>query len=210
MIPIMKKSVYVISGLAILVLVAYVATVVFDAPKNDTGMSESVNFENMSEEEMLRARDRILGEYASVPGNVVFEEMPSVIGEPGKVDELFFTKLLEGYLEARYATKANGLVEVFALNPKNRFVRITDFRLTNGPDLRILLTSKKNSANADYLESDFVDLGKLKGTTGPQNYIIPGNVNLNDYDTLVIYSLAFKTVFAIADLSMSDNPSERY
>ena len=45
-----------------------------------------------------------------------------------------------------------------------------------------------------------IDLGKLKGNKGDQNYAL-GDVDTNTYDTVVIYCQPFHVYFASAKLS---------
>jgi hypothetical protein len=45
-----------------------------------------------------------------------------------------------------------------------------------------------------------IDLGKLKGNLGDQNYEIPLDVNPADYQSVVIYCQPFHVVFSVAQL----------
>jgi len=49
--------------------------------------------------------------------------------------------------------------------------------------------------------SDIVNLGRLKGNIGNQNYEIPPGTNLSKYDTVLIWCKAFSTLFGSAKLS---------
>ncbi len=49
--------------------------------------------------------------------------------------------------------------------------------------------------------SDYVDLGSLKGNMGNQNYEIPTDLDLSDYQGVVIYCMPFHVVFATASLN---------
>ena len=48
---------------------------------------------------------------------------------------------------------------------------------------------------------EFVDLGDLKGNIGEQNYEIPPDVDLERFDTVVIWCVRFGVAFAAADLA---------
>jgi hypothetical protein len=60
---------------------------------------------------------------------------------------------------------AEGLAKMIQLDDANIILRLENFRATKGPDLYVHL-STDNSA------FDFVDLGRLKGNIGNQNYDI--------------------------------------
>ncbi len=77
-----------------------------------------------------------------------------------------------------------------------RFLRFEGFETDNGPDLNVYLI---NGATGD--ESDFVDLGNLKGNIGDQNYEIPSDVDLSVYDTALIWCVRFSSGFGEAQLT---------
>jgi len=64
---------------------------------------------------------------------------------------------------------------------------------TNGPDLYVYLSTDKAA-------SDFVNLGRLKGNMGNQNYEIPQGTDLDKYDTVLIWCKAFSVLFGSAEL----------
>ena len=79
------------------------------------------------------------------------------------------------------------------LDDASMVLRLENFRATNGPDLYVYLATD-NSA------SDFVDLGKLKGNIGNQNYDIPEGTDFSRYDTVLIWCKAFSVLFGSAKL----------
>ncbi len=87
-------------------------------------------------------------------------------------------------------TQAEGLAKILSVN-NNEFLRFEHFMITNGPDLHVYFTNGENIKSG-------MDLGTLKGNVGAQNYFL-GN-GANNYDTVVIASKPFGTVFAISNL----------
>ena len=71
-------------------------------------------------------------------------------------------------------------------------LRFEDFSVTNGPDLRVILVGTDGS---------HYELDKLKGNIGNQNYTIPDDLDLGDYEAVLIYCKPFSVVFSTADLS---------
>ncbi|MFV2039552.1 MAG: DM13 domain-containing protein, partial [Acidimicrobiales bacterium] len=110
--------------------------------------------------------------------------------------------LVEGTFVGR-SHPAEGMAVVLTDGTDQRFLRFEDFATDNGPDLNVYLTRADADADAgDFGRSgDFVDLGDLKGNVGPQNYEIPADVDLSDYDTVVIWCVRFAVAFAAADLA---------
>jgi hypothetical protein len=55
--------------------------------------------------------------------------------------------------------------------------------------------------SADVNASTWVGLGPLKGNIGDQNYVIPGDVNIADCKSVVIWCEQFGVLFSAADLN---------
>jgi hypothetical protein len=81
-----------------------------------------------------------------------------------------------------------------------RVLRFEEFSVTNGPDLHVILTRHPSPASRDDVGEDYIDLGSLKGNMGNQNYDIPADVDLSEYQGVVIYCVPFHVVFATATL----------
>lgn len=95
-----------------------------------------------------------------------------------------------------------GIAKVLNDGTEQRFLRFEEFATDNGPDLNVYLTTADADAPAgDFGASgQFVDLGDLKGNVGEQNYEIPPEVDLDEFDTVVIWCVRFGVAFAAADL----------
>ncbi|MCB9452025.1 MAG: DM13 domain-containing protein [Anaerolineaceae bacterium] len=95
---------------------------------------------------------------------------------------------------------AEGTATVYQLPDDSRVLRFEDFRVTNGPDLHVILTKNPDPRDAAAVGTDYIDLGKLKGNVGSQNYDIPAGIDLNEYQAVVIYCVPFHVVFSTATL----------
>ncbi len=101
--------------------------------------------------------------------------------------------------------KGAGTATVYDLGSEDgHILRLEDFRVTNGPDLRVLLANATNpESHSDLEDAGYVELGKLKGNVGSQNYDIPSSVSLADVQSVVIYCNPFRVVFSVATLGTS-------
>ncbi len=102
--------------------------------------------------------------------------------------------------------KGSGDATIYDLGTDGFVLRFEDFNVTNGPDLRVLLTTHPDPMGRGDVHADdvtYVELGKLKGNIGNQNYLIPGDVNVDDQHSVVIYCKPFQVVFAVAPLSIN-------
>lgn len=94
--------------------------------------------------------------------------------------------------------KAEGTARMVRTNANEIIVRFEDdFKVSNGPDLYVWLTKDGNVKNG------YVDLGKLKGNIGSQNYTIPADTDLSQYATVIIWCKAFSVLFGTAKLEQT-------
>ena len=102
--------------------------------------------------------------------------------------------------------KGSGNATVWDLGTDGFVLRFEDFNVINGPDLRVILTTHPDPMGRGDVHADdvtYVEIGKLKGNIGNQNYPIPDDVNVYDYSSVVIYCKPFQVVFAVAPLSVN-------
>ncbi len=95
---------------------------------------------------------------------------------------------------------SEGIAEVLNDGSAQRFLRFEDFATDNGPDLFVYLSTAPPDADAGEFDVEFVDLGRLKGNVGPQNYEIPEDVDLDLFSTVVIWCRRFRVAFGAAGL----------
>jgi len=82
-------------------------------------------------------------------------------------------------------------------------LRLTNFKTSNGPDVHVILVALKDADDdANFLKSNTerVELGKLKGNEGDQNYTIPSGTDLSKFLTVSIYCERFDANFGAAPL----------
>ncbi len=98
--------------------------------------------------------------------------------------------------------KGSGRAAVYRLADGSHVLRLEDFRVTNGPDLRVLLSAHPDpQGRSDVHSGGYLELGKLKGNIGSQNYPLPAEASPDDYGSVTIYCKPFRVVFSVAPLS---------
>jgi hypothetical protein len=96
-----------------------------------------------------------------------------------------------------------GTATVYKLADGKRVLRLTDFETDNGPDLHVRLIAADDAKDtASVAKTEFVELAKLKGNKGNQNYDLPENVDLSKYRVVSIWCNRFSVNFAAAPLKM--------
>ena len=97
--------------------------------------------------------------------------------------------------------KGSGGATLYRLKDGSAVLRLEDFRVTNGPDLHVILTSHPAPSDRDDVHSgDYLDLGKLKGNVGNQNYPLPAAAAPSAFSSVVIYCSPFHVIFSVAPL----------
>ncbi|MBU47461.1 MAG: hypothetical protein CL920_02050 [Deltaproteobacteria bacterium] len=89
-----------------------------------------------------------------------------------------------------------GKVSVYKTSSGERFAFSSNFSSSAGPDLYIYLVKASNGAVSG---SNYVNLGKLKSTTGTQTYTL--NQSSNGYKSIVVWCQRFGVNFGYANLS---------
>jgi len=88
---------------------------------------------------------------------------------------------------------AEGVAKIIQLADGTDILRLENFKATNGPDLYVYLSTDKTNA-------DIVNLGRLKGNIGNQNYLIPAGTDITKYNIALIWCRAFSVIFGSAQL----------
>ena len=75
--------------------------------------------------------------------------------------------------------KGSGQAIIYRSPDGSHLLRLENLDVTNGPDLHVVLSPHKSpDSRNDVTVDGYIDLGKLKGNKGDQNYDIPEHVNI--------------------------------
>ena len=173
-------------------------TVGNDNNNNDddaAALQQFKDFMEMSEEERIEKgqqmsneeRDMIMKAAAQTNGTTVNDNMATIGEDISTTYAGTFVGVNDGI------HNAEGIAKVIRLDDASMILRLENFKATNGPDLYVYLATDKSA-------SDFVDLGRLKGNIGNQNYEIPEGTDFSRYDTVLIWCKAFSVLFGSAEL----------
>ena len=120
------------------------------------------------------------------------EEFP-IIENSDSLEEntnIVFNILQANFIASAHDVKGKALI----IDDKGKkILRFQDFETINGPDLFIYLSS-------DLEAKDFINLGEIKATKGNVNYDLPSNVNLNNYNHVLVWCEPFKVLFSYSVL----------
>jgi hypothetical protein len=95
---------------------------------------------------------------------------------------------------------ASGKATIFRLEGGSQVLRLEDFATTNGPDLFVVLSGSANPDAEGVKTGAFLELARLKGNQGNQNYELPADIDLSQYKSVAVWCRAFNIVFGYAAL----------
>jgi hypothetical protein len=138
--------------------------------------------------------------HEALPGESVAAAETGSMGETASASERAPAVLLSGQFHSVHH-ETSGTATVHQIGGE-RLLRFTGFRTSNGPDVRVYLVAAPDAAdNESVTAAGFVELGRLKGTEGDQNYEIPAGLDLSRYRAVTIWCRRFSVNFATAPLT---------
>jgi len=72
-------------------------------------------------------------------------------------------------------------------------VRFENFKTINGPNVHIYLAK-------DLDAKEFIDLGRLRGTEGNVNYVVPNDIDVSEYTYVMHWCVPFGVLFNYAEI----------
>ena len=191
------KTTKIILGVMILTSLIFSVYLVTTKSQVSFGTLSNVqNFMNMTEEQRIQAavnmtqdeKQMVMSKF-SKQNSTVYENMSDSTMKPDT------ESLMGNFIDAGDGFhKAEGIAKVIDLTDGRTFLRLENLKTTNGPDLYVYLSTGMDV-------SDIVNLGRLKGNIGNQNYEIPIGTDLSKYNTVLIWCKAFSTLFGSAQLT---------
>ncbi|MDK1474852.1 DM13 domain-containing protein [Streptomyces sp. 549] len=99
----------------------------------------------------------------------------------------------------------SGTAKIIELPDGSRVLRIEDLDTSNGPDLKVWITDAEvkpgRAGWGVFDDGAYLDLGKLKGNKGSQNYALPADADLDVYTSVSIWCARFSVSFGAAELA---------
>ncbi len=151
---------------------------------------------------------------AEVPAGFTRQEVEDTMAGMAKIDDDAMAEPMTETMESAQALltgnfrdadsfhRGSGTATVYRLGNGAHVLRFEDFRVINGPDLRVMLSGAPDpKGRGEFRSHESVELAPLKGNIGNQNYEIPADLNPSDYRSVVIYCKPFQVLFSVAPLN---------
>lgn len=98
---------------------------------------------------------------------------------------------------------AEGRAVIYQLPDGQLVLRLEDLNAQNGPDLYVGLSGAvMPRSNQELFDQGYLELARLKGNQGNQNYELPSDLSIEQYRSVVIYCKAFSVIFSTADFEL--------
>ena len=106
-----------------------------------------------------------------------------------------------GYRDQDSFHKGSGQATIYRGPDGTLLLRLENLNVTNGPDLHVILSPHPDPGSQGEVKTPgYINLGKLKGNRGNQNYPVPNDANVAAQGSVVIYCVAFNVLFSVAPL----------
>jgi hypothetical protein len=115
-----------------------------------------------------------------------------LMGSPGGTTIQPIIEEFSGNLVS-FEKPASGKVSVYDNNGQ-KILRFENFETANGPGLSIYLATDISAAEA-------VSIGDVKATKGNVNYELPLNLDLEKYDTVLVWCDTYNKLYSYAELN---------
>lgn len=186
-----RRPAVVLPLVAVLVAVAAVALVVFQPWK--LFVDDVVD-------------EALPGAVASAPASVAPPSEPGSPSEPAVPSPTAVAGPVEiargTFVTHEHAT--TGSVRLLDLPDGTQVLRIEGLDTSNGPDLRVWLSDQPVLDGRDgwfvFDDGAYVELGRLKGNVGNQNYVVPPGTDLESLTSVSIWCARFSVSFGAAEL----------
>jgi len=147
---------------------------------------------------------------ATIPENVTQQEAESMMETAAKLessmDEPMGTEMTKtstvslktgSFRDEDRLHRGSGDATIYQLEDDSHVLRVEDLNVTNGPDLHVLLMVDPEGRDKS---QGYLDLGKLKGNIGNQNYPVPEGTDISEFNAVMIYCQPFHVIFSTAPL----------
>lgn len=127
----------------------------------------------------------------------------STSGERPSISTTNQTTLTGNFTQGDSTYHIKGTVKIVTRDDTRTLI-LSDFDVTNGPDLFIYLVAASSTQNAEVKEraaqGQFVQIAALKGNRGNQIYALPADLDLSQYPVVSIWCRRFSRNFGAASL----------
>jgi len=157
---------------------------------------------------LRQEKSRIAGELVTArltPPERLIEDMPDISNAPLIASGSFAPVTLPDDEVERELPPYQSLydetlgdVAIYRYPDDKQFLRLENFSVVNGPNLRVYLATTVDPLTVEELGNTYLDLGSLRSNSGNQNYEIPPQARFSEYVSVVIFDTISGHIFGVA------------
>ncbi|MEO1592103.1 MAG: DM13 domain-containing protein [Cyanobacteria bacterium J06632_22] len=148
---------------------------------------------------------------ALVPFADVVRAGDDMIASPAATEIVSLSKAAQPQAADKAVTRSGSFVTVDQSHPTTGTARIVEdngqryiefdgaFDTARGPAVQVVLYNRDN-APVNLAEGDYAYVGDLQSFSGAQRYAIPADIDLDIYESVVIWCEQFNVTFGYADI----------
>ena len=196
-----KRNILIIAGLVILIPVLGLAWWLLSPLFISKTVDEEFPFVATAEipADMTMAEvEQVMAVMSKMDQERIDEPMPPAMNAAAAGPEVVSSG---SFRDADSFHRGRGTATIYRLPDGSHLLRLEDFEVTNGPDLRVLLATAADPQSREELQAGgYAHLEKLKGNIGDQNYEIPADIDPSAQGSVIIYCMPFHVIFSVASL----------
>lgn len=94
----------------------------------------------------------------------------------------------------------SGTASIYMLEDGGLVLSLEDFEVEDGPDLRLFVSDQEPIAEEGFTPEQAIDLGLLEAYSGDQVYQLPDDLNVSEYQSVLVWCDSYQEPFIAASL----------
>ncbi|MEL7315683.1 MAG: DM13 domain-containing protein [Cyanobacteria bacterium J06559_3] len=114
-------------------------------------------------------------------------------------NEVLLAEAAGQFVTVEQEKATTGTAQIVTENGQNYVVFDEAFDTARGPDVQVVLYTG-SEAPVNLAEGDYVTIAALESFEGAQRYLIPADIDVNNYESVAIWCREFNVTFGYAPL----------
>lgn len=126
-------------------------------------------------------------------------DFSSLTNSRATATEVLLAEAVGQFVTVEQEKATTGTAQVVTENGQTYLVFDEAFDTARGPDVQVVLYTD-SEAPVNLVEGNYVTIAPLESFEGAQRYLIPADIDINDYESVAIWCREFNVTFGYAPL----------